>query len=139
MQQPEHACALLVDERGWLVLQLRPSWARHAAGLITCYGGKLEAGETVAGCLQRELTEETGWRPALVPDSGVDLRCGARFIACFVPLQLPADIEVRSEPGFIAVRAAQRTLPALPLSPWHQAVIDGWYAGQTLVEVQKPE
>lgn len=135
MQQPEHACALLVDERGRLVLQLRPTWVRHAAGLLTCFGGKREEDETAAACLRRELAEETGWRPAQVPDTGVDLRSGERLIARFVPLLLPAGTSIRPEPGFIEIRADWRTLPALPLSPWHQAVIDGWYAGRTVVEV----
>ena len=135
MQFPEHVCALLTDERGWMVLQLRPRGARHAASQMTCFGGKREADEAVKDCLRRELHEETGWFPPAVGDAGIDLRCGQRFIARFIPLLLPRGTCIRPESGFITVRCAIRTLPAMPLSPWHQAVINGWLAGDSVVEI----
>ena len=135
MHRPEHACALLTDHRGLLVLQVRPAWSTHAAGQLVCFGGKCEPDETVAACLVRELHEEIGWAPAEVPVVGVDLLQGPRFIARFLPLRLPAEVVIRTEPGFAALRADRRTLPGLPLSPWHRAVIAAWIRGERSVEL----
>lgn len=136
MLLPEHVCALLTDHRGQLVFQLRPPWLRHAANQLTCFGGKRESGESIANCLERELREETGWCPAQLPTTnGVDLYAGARYLARFIPLLVPREITLQAEPGFIVVSAARHTLPALPLSPWHRAVIQGWDAGRIDLEV----
>ena len=136
MSLPEHVCALLSDHRGQLLFQLRPPWIRHAANQLTCFGGKREPGESIVDCLRRELREETGWSPVQAPDGGVDLYGGGRFIARFLPLHLPNHIALHAEPGFIVLSAARQTLPSLPLSPWHRAVIQAWDAGKTTVEVE---
>jgi 8-oxo-dGTP diphosphatase len=53
----EVAAGLIRDERGrYLITQRRQG--SHLAGLWEFPGGKLEAGETPAGGLRRELTEE---------------------------------------------------------------------------------
>lgn len=135
MRLPEHACALLVDPRGCMILQLRPASARHAPSQLTCFGGKREAGETAEACLRRELGEELGWAPDVVPAEGLDLRSGGCFIARFFAIALPDGVVLRTEPGSIAVRAHPRSLPGLPLSPWHEAAITGWGRGQVEVRV----
>ena len=56
------ACVLLVDRRGWVLLQERDEHARIAPERWGFTGGHLEAGEeSLAGAL-RELEEETSLR-----------------------------------------------------------------------------
>lgn len=135
MRLPEHACALLVDPRGRLVLQLRPPWARHAPSQLTCFGGKREEGETAEACLLRELAEELGWAPQDAPRLGLDLVSGERFIARFFVVDLPEGTALRPEPGFGIVCAHAASLPGLPVSPWHRAAIDAWRGGQAVAFV----
>ncbi len=135
MRHPEHACALLLDHAGCLVLQLRPPTARHAANQLTCYGGKCEPGEDAPTCLAREVQEELGWRPEQVPVTGIDLRNGDRWIARFLALKLPAEVVIRPEPGFIPVRAPLASVPGLPVSPWHRLVLTAWQAGVQVVDL----
>ena len=54
------ATALLVDSRGWLLLQERDEHAPIAPNQWGLVGGHRETGETWAEALQRELEEETG-------------------------------------------------------------------------------
>ena len=129
MRLPEHACALLVDRRGRLVLQLRPAWARHAPSQLTCFGGKREGDETAEACLRRELDEELGWAPELLAGDGLDLRSGERYIARFFACAVPEGIALRPEPGFAIIHAHAASLPGLPLSPWHRTAIGAWRSG----------
>lgn len=132
--EPEYACAIINGADGRRLLQLRPGEARHAAGQLTCFGGAREPSETAETCLRRELHEELGWwvgdlRPAC------DLRQGARFIARFFHCTLPASTPLRTEPGHVAVWVATPSLPGLPLSPWHRAVLTAVDQGLSVVEV----
>ena len=54
------AGVLLIDERGWILLQLRDAHGAypHHWGTV---GGKVESGETVEEAARRELAEETGY------------------------------------------------------------------------------
>jgi 8-oxo-dGTP diphosphatase len=54
------ASAILVDRRGWLLLQERDENALVAPDQWGLVGGHLEAGETWEEALHRELLEETG-------------------------------------------------------------------------------
>jgi 8-oxo-dGTP pyrophosphatase MutT (NUDIX family) len=54
------ACMLLVDARGWLLLQLRDRQARVAPGKWGLPGGGIEQGEQPEEAARRELLEETG-------------------------------------------------------------------------------
>lgn len=131
---PEHACAILTDPAGRLLLQLRPAWARHAAGQLVCFGGKRHPDEDAEACLRRELAEELGWCPAeLAP--ALELRRGSRWIARFCLGRVPAGTALRTEPGFQAVWAPWQALPGLPLSPWHRSALDAWRSGQGAAEV----
>lgn len=132
-QQPTtYACALLRDVSGAYVLQLRPANARHAANLLTCFGGRCEPGETAEDCLAREMAEELGWRPTHIPPAAVYLRDSQHVIATFHPLVLPVAMAVRTEPGFVAVAAPPASLPGLPISPWHRLVLQAIAQGGSL-------
>jgi 8-oxo-dGTP diphosphatase len=63
------ACALLVDPRGWLLLQERDENAPIAPDSWGMVGGHVEPGEDFEVAVYRELAEETGisW------DSGLSL------------------------------------------------------------------
>jgi 8-oxo-dGTP pyrophosphatase MutT (NUDIX family) len=58
------ASAVLVDRRGWLLLQERDEHARVDPDKWGLVGGHLERGEDWLPALYRELEEETGLRPA---------------------------------------------------------------------------
>ena len=120
---PLYACALLQDDADWWVLQLRPQGARHAPGQLTCFGGRCEPGEDAASCLRRELLEELAWTPAVLGES-IALWQGELFVATFLRCRLNVPwVHLRTEVGHVAMRAPTRSLPGLPLSPWHAAVL----------------
>ena len=60
---------ILVDDRGWLLLQERDSKAAYAPDKWGMVGGHAEAGEGFEAAAYRELAEETG----VSLDSGLDL------------------------------------------------------------------
>lgn len=132
MTEPDYACAVLRNAYGDFLLQLRPAGAPIAASQLTCFGGRREAGETAALCLARELYEELGWQVTTIPGPCVYLRDGQHLIASFHPLLIPADLALRSEPGFSAVYAPPVCLPGLPLSPWHHLVLTALLSARIL-------
>ena len=136
MEQPDYACGLISDAAGRLLLQLRPSTARHAPNLLTCFGGAREAGETALACLARELREELGWDPPQPAARAVRLYAGEHLIAAFYPLRLDPGAVLTTEPGFCLVRAPQQALAGLPLSPWHALVIASWQRGGERVDLE---
>jgi 8-oxo-dGTP pyrophosphatase MutT (NUDIX family) len=135
MEQPDYVCALIRDEAGRLLLQLRPATARHAANQLTCFGGAREAGEGAVPCLLRELREELTWDAPHPCVLSVDLFSGPRWIAAFYPLHVPATQTLTTEQGFHLLRVPLMALPGLPLSPWHALVIAGWQQGKRRIEI----
>jgi serine/threonine protein phosphatase PrpC/8-oxo-dGTP pyrophosphatase MutT (NUDIX family) len=128
---PPYCCAILRDPSGELLLEWRPVSAAVAAGKLTCFGGKREAGETAEACLMRELREELDWSPAAAPRRVVDLFVEGRLIAYFYEAAAPrSDEPLRLEAG----REAVRLQPAAALrddrlSEWHAAVLRAWQRG----------
>mgnify|MGYP001600063985 FL=1 len=121
---------MIEDDRRRLLLELRPAQERHAANLLTCFGGARENDETMDAALRRELREELDWTlGASTPCC--DLRCHdgrwiARFFRC--PWR-PAPL--RTEPGVVPIWAPWSAMPALPLSPWHGVVLLAMLDGRT--------
>ena len=135
MPEPEYACVVIADSQNRLLLQLRPATARHAAGQLTCFGGRREEGETAEACLRRELAEELGWRPAAL-SPGCELWKGRRFIARFFRAELDVPVEeLKVEKGSRAILASWADLPGLPVSPWHRAALAAIAAGQDRAEL----
>lgn len=131
--EPEYACAVIEDHRRWLLLQLRPADARHAPGLLTCFGGRREPHEDACACVRRELTEELAWQPeTLMPCC--ELWKGPRFIARFFRAAFNGGV-IRTEVGHHAVWAPWSALAGLPISPWHAAVFAALQAGHERVDL----
>ncbi len=132
---PEYACALAQDARGWWLLQLRPADAPVAPAQLTCFGGRRELGEDSEWCLRRELLEETDWTPRQL-GAAVELWQGARFVARFYRVALDVPLaRIHPEAGSVAILTPTPALPGLPVSPWHRQVLEAALRGETRVEL----
>jgi 8-oxo-dGTP pyrophosphatase MutT (NUDIX family) len=131
---PQYVCAILrCVSTGCLLLEQRPSDARSAAGQVTCFGGKLEAGEEALEGLLRELREELNWQPDEEPRRAVDLFVDGKLIAWFFEAAAPSrDLPLKFEEGRQGVWVPMDELPVLPrLSAWHDVVLQAWRAGSS--------
>ena len=138
IRQHEHACAVIEDDHGRLLLELRPPTARFAAGRLTCFGGKRDADESLEECLRRELHEELGWAPNQALVIACDLWLPDQFVARFFRCQWPAGTTPRCLLGVVPVWCPWPALPGLPLSPWHAAVLAAVASGETQVRLGAP-
>jgi len=133
---PQYACAILEDAEGRLLMESRPEDARLAAGRLTCFGGRREAGETPEECLRRELREELSWEPGTL-EKRVELWVAGELVAWFYHAELDVAVDqLRVATGHEAVLVSRRERPDLPVSPWHAAVIGAWLAGRPVVELE---
>jgi 8-oxo-dGTP pyrophosphatase MutT (NUDIX family) len=131
---PDYACAIISAPDGCRLLQLRPASARHAAGQLTCFGGRREPQESAETCLLRELDEELKWTATtLLP--ACELRQGRHFIARFFHCPMPRSTRLATEPGHIALWIPPLALSGLPLSPWHRMVLLAVDRGVGVVEL----
>jgi 8-oxo-dGTP pyrophosphatase MutT (NUDIX family) len=134
-QWPEYVCAILEDGEGRLLLESRPDDARLAAGRLTCFGGRREAGETPEDCLRRELREELNWEPQTV-EKRVELWVAGDLVAWFYQAVLDGGIDqLRVAPSYKALLVSRQALSDHPVSPWHAAVLAAWIEGRTIVEL----
>ena len=135
MSQPAYVCAILVAPSGRLLLQMRPDDAQHAAGRLTCFGGRLEHGEPPEVGLRRELQEELAWTPQVLTWS-VSLIVRGELMAWFYEGSLNVPLEaLKVEPGFQPVLVERSMLADLPVSDWHRAVLDAWERGEGVVRL----
>ena len=124
MPGPRYACAILVDPDGCLLLEQRPPSARHAAGRLTCFGGRVEPGESAARACRRELQEELGWTRAPSPGGHLDLWVAGVWMARFFRVRAPRGLHAR-QPGHCLRRLPWRLRAHPRISPWHRAVLGG--------------
>src|SRR4051812_34177199 len=117
------------------LLEVRPAGALHAAGQLTCFGGRREPGESVRDCARRELAEELGWVPAVL-SPGVAPRVGGPPVAHFFSARLDVDpAGLRLEPGRTATLVSESQLDERPLSSWHLEVLRAYLVGRRIVEL----
>jgi len=60
---------LLIDDRGWILLQLRDEHGTYPFHWATV-GGAVEPGESLEDAVRREVHEETGYRLSSTPSFG---------------------------------------------------------------------
>ncbi len=138
---PPYCCVLLHEaSSGALLLEERPSSARHAAGQLTCFGGNREEGEGALECIKRECDEELGWVPSSLRRA-VDLYVDGELIAWFYEAAAPSsDVELRYEEQRRGVWCypGDREMEAR-LSPWHACVISAWRRGESRADFVTPQ
>lgn len=133
---PTYVCAILEDSQGRLLLESRPDNARLAAGRLTCFGGRREPAESPEAALRRELREELSWEPRELRKRVV-LWVAGELVAWFYSAVLDVGLdELEVAPGYKALLVRFETLPSLPVSRWHAAVLNAWKEGQNLVELE---
>lgn len=140
---PPYCCAILQDVHGRYLMERRPASAKHAAGLLTCFGGGREAGEEPLACLRRELREELGLTAAQVEALGLDLavviRSERRLIAWFFAGRMVGPgMLLRTEAGFEAVWRTWKELATERVSPWHTGALTAHRAGLREAVVGEP-
>jgi 8-oxo-dGTP pyrophosphatase MutT (NUDIX family) len=134
--RPRYVCAILEDAEGRLLMESRPDDARLAAGRLTCFGGRREAGESPEACLRRELREELSWEPRTL-EKRVELRVARDLVAWFYHAVMDIGIDqLCLAPGHQARLISRHELVTQPVSPWHAAVLRAWLEGKTLVELE---
>jgi 8-oxo-dGTP pyrophosphatase MutT (NUDIX family) len=134
---PKYVCAILEDTEGQLLLESRPDDARPAAGRLTCFGGRREAGETPEECLRRELREELNWEPRTFAMC-VELRVAGDLVAWFYHAVLDVGLDqLRVPPEYQARLVSRSDLTVLPVSPWHAAVLRAWLDGKSAVDLDE--
>lgn len=151
---PPYCCAILREPGGALLLEARPPDAAVAAGELTCFGGKREAGEDPADCVARECREELAFT-LQSPSRAVDLYVDGELIAWFYEAGAPPREAARAkEAGRRAVwldgaslRSAVEGAAASPrrvsvdgamLSPWHECVLRAHAAGLSRADFVSP-
>ena len=116
----------LVDERGWILLQERDSFAPVDPDRWSLPGGRVEAGETDAVAVHRELEEETGLRQSLTSLGLHDVACsvhGRDTVALFTARTTATDADVVCGEGRQIVFVDPATAGSLDLTDPTRALL----------------
>jgi 8-oxo-dGTP diphosphatase len=133
----DFACVLLIDPRGWVLLQERDEHAEIAPELWAASGGHVEPGESYLEAAVRELQEETGL--VVAPDElqlvGVyDIhhveRASDDRMALFTAATTATDADIVLGEGRQIVFVDPATILDLPLSDSARAVLPGFLASE---------
>ena len=128
-----YACAIIFDPLRGLLLEARGATARHAAGHLTCFGGRQEEGESIEDCLRRELREEIGYTPEWIRfaltfhryKDGI-LTHSADFFEVAAPIGTPVCLVPDHQALWVA------DWKNANLSPWHACALQDWKLGNTV-------
>jgi 8-oxo-dGTP pyrophosphatase MutT (NUDIX family) len=131
----DFACVLLVDSRGWVLLQERDEHARIAPCRWAASGGHVEPGESYLEAAVRELREETGL--VVAPEElqlvgiydihHVELASDDRM-ALFTGTTTATDADIVLGEGRQIVFVDPERILDLPLSDSARAVLPGFLA-----------
>lgn len=141
-ERPAYSCVILLrsgapGEPLQLLVEQRPATATVAAGLLTCFGGKREPGETPLATILRECEEELGWTPSDVVRA-CDLYVDGKLVAWFYLAAAPTPgTPLRFEAGTSGVWISSTS--HVGLSPWHRAVLEAWLNGEQRANVFEGE
>jgi 8-oxo-dGTP pyrophosphatase MutT (NUDIX family) len=137
----ELAVTLLVDRRGWVLLQERDEHAVVAPNEWGLVGGHIEPGEDAETAAYRELAEETGldWRAGLTlwrDETAVNPRTGeeVRWTVWTAPVDLTDDDIVLGE-GRQIVFVDPAAVPALELSGLAGVIVEEFLASDRYAEL----
>lgn len=128
-----YACAIISDPRRGLLLEFRGPNARHAAGQLTCFGGRREDGESIEDCLRRELLEEINYSPAWIRFALAFYRTKdgiTTHIADFFEVSAPEGTPVCQIPDHQSLWVTD--WQNANLSPWHSCALQDWNLGNTV-------
>ncbi|NYG57813.1 ADP-ribose pyrophosphatase YjhB (NUDIX family) [Nocardioides daedukensis] len=129
------ASVLLVDRRGWLLLQERDEFPEIDPECWGCPGGHMEAGETALEAAYREFAEETGvtlsegtlrhWRDLSVRHAGRD---GDDLVHLFLAPTDLTDADVTCMEGRQILFVDPADVPGLPLTRAAALALDDFLA-----------